>query len=258
MAELAALREHSFVDEVFRKAIIVQKSLGDKSLIKVEPNYQRDPDEHEFFLIRVGSCVAELITCCDQLSHIPLYLGNHRQTPSMMRAGINRHAQIVYHIESYIIRTQGLYDRVLKLVDATFHLLNAPRACRADVVLQNLKVKRTKVPAATKRLEKLLSRYSKVRNEVVHHHSVKDDELRRLEMYGLYEQRQRAGILSGHRNISAVKRELTQNILRDKKREFAEFNQELADAIIEVIDSLAPCYKKEDQALRRRLGKSDV
>jgi hypothetical protein len=256
MVQLPTLFDHRFAQDVMRDAMAAQKLLGDAAPFKIQPEYKRDPDEHEYFLLHVGSCLAEVLTAYQQLTHIPVYLANHRQTPAMEKAGINRHSQIVYHIESYLIRTQGLLDRVLKLVDAVFHLLNAPRACRADVVLQNVKVKRTKVPTVVKRMDKLLDRYSMARNAVVHHKSVQEDELRTLEMYYLVEQIERVAPGTIDRRVTAIKQERTHEVIRAKKKEFTDFNVELAAALSDIFDVLAPHYAKEEPLLRLRLSKN--
>jgi hypothetical protein len=255
MNELLELDMHPFVLDVLQKSVEMQKQLGVRHLAKVDPDYKREPDEHEFFHLGCGTCLAEVLDCCHQLHQIPVYLGNHRQTPAMERAGINRHSQIVYHVENYIIRTQSLLDRMLKLVDAVFHLLNDPRNCRYDVVIKNVKVQVSDVPESIKSLRTLLNRYSAVRSEVVHHHSIKEDDLRYLDMLFLAQRYERFSPRPNLPNVSGLVKESTQEVLRGKKKEFVEFNKEIASAITHVFDKLAPYYTREEAALRLRLSK---
>lgn len=252
---LSKICDHKFVQRALLRAVDVQKALGDRAPTKIEAEYSRDPGEHEFFLLGVGHCTAELLTCCEHLEHIPLYVSNYHETPSMKKAGINRHKHIVYQIEGYLVRAQSLFDRMLKLVDAVFHLLNAPQNCRSTIILKNLKVKRTRVPIELKRLEKLLGRYATSRNEVVHHHSFKDDRLRVLEMYHIIQDIEPSNPAARRRDYSEIRKERTEEIVRKKKREFLEFNEQLAQAIIAVLDALEPHYKREERGLRVRLGK---
>ena len=255
---LDKIRDHAFVQRAMFSAVDIQKSLGDRAPTKIQPKYSRDPDEHEFFLLGVGHCIAELLTCCEHLEAIPFYISNYRETPSMRKAGINRHKHIVYHIEGHLVRTQAVFDRILKLVDAVFHLLNAPQNCRETVVLKNLKVKRTRVPTALKRLDKLLSPYAASRNEVVHHHAFKDDRLRVLEMFHIVADMKASSADAQRRDYSDIRKELTEAIIREKKKEFLKFNLQLAQAIIAVLDTLEPHYDREERGLRLRLGKPAV
>ena len=141
MDELIELATHPFAQDVLQRADAVRKLLVDREPMSIDPVFKRDPDEHEFFLLRTSHCLIGVLGCCSQLAQIPVYLSNHNQTPAMGRVGINRHAAIVYHLENYIIRTQSLLDRVLKLVDAVFHLTNEARNCRYEVVYEMSKSK---------------------------------------------------------------------------------------------------------------------
>ena len=124
---LSVVQDHRFVDKVLRSTFEAQRGLKDNALIRVEPEYERDPNEHEFYLLRIGKCLVDLLTCCEHLEHIPLYISNYRETSAMKKAGITRHKHLVLHIEDYLIRVSGLQDRCVKLIDAAFHLLNDSR-----------------------------------------------------------------------------------------------------------------------------------
>ena len=174
----------------------------------------------------------------------------------MKRAGINRQKHIVFHVESYIIRVQSLFDRVLKLVDAVFHLLNDAKNCRPHVILKNIKVKHHEpVLRSIKKLEKLLDRYASQRNEVIHAGSFQEDRLRVLELYYVLENAERLGGRTLPRGYAGRRNEMAREIVREKKSEFTVFNAELAAALIEVLNALSPCYKTEEHALRLRLEK---
>jgi len=252
----AELQVLPFVNDVFRAAMRSQVELRDSHPARVKPHYDRDPDEHEFYLLGVGKAIAELLTCCEHLQNIPLFLSNYHETPSMKRAGINRQRHIVFHIESYIIRVQGLFDRVLKLIDAVFHLLNDPKNCRSHIILKNVKVKHhATVLSTVKKLKKLLERYAEQRNEVIHAGSFQEDRLRILEMYYIVENSERIEGKPPSFDYAGLKSEMTREIVTDKKKEFTAFNVELAACLIEVFVVLAPCYTREEHALRLRLEK---
>lgn len=253
----APLYEAQFVNETSRLAIQAQASLGDKAPVQVAPQYSRDPDEHEFYLLGVGKALAEVLTCCEHLQNIPALLTNFRESESTKKVGLNRQRHIVYHIESYIIRVQGLFDRVLKLLDAVFHLLNAPRNCRSHIILKNRKVvHHQKVLASVKQLDKLLNKYAVTRNEVIHEASFQEDRLRRLEMYYIAQTESQLDPTFPQRDYPGLIRELAREIVKEKKVEFMEFNLQLSSAIQELLSNLYPCYIAEEKALRLRLGKA--
>jgi len=248
---------HPFAQHVLEKGVSVEKLLGNRTPSKVAPDYAREPDEHEFFLIGVAIAMAELLNCCHQLNHVPIILASHHQTTTMDRAGINRHSMIVYHLENYMIRTQSLLDRLLKLVDAVFHLLNDPRNCRYDVVIRNVKVQISNVHEPIKKLKKLLERYAGVRNEIIHHHSIKEDALRRLDMFFLLERWEQLSPNEKPSNIRGLIKDTIFEILWFKKKELVGFNKQIAASLSLIFDRLAPYYRREESALRLRLSKSD-
>lgn len=254
MPLLSDLHKHSLVDKALLVAVQTQKDLGDKHVVRVEAEYERDPDEHEFYLIQVGKGLADLLTCCQHLEHIPHYVANYRDTPAMKRAGINRHKHLVLHIEGYLIRVGGLVDRCLKLVDAVFHLLNSSRNITAQVVLSNIKVARTEVPARMKDLTKLVQTYAAARNSVVHHQAYTDDDLRMLEMYHLLRRGDEVNGSPSRENVHEIIQELTVEVIRKKKREFVDFNSKLAAVIPELLTELEKAYDQEAKRLKSYIG----
>jgi hypothetical protein len=255
MIDLPKLDEHPFVELVLKKAEPVRKLLNDRSPAKVRPDFEHEPDEHDFFLLNGARSVIEVLNCCHQLVHIPAYLTSHRKTHETEKAGIDRAAQLTYHIENYLIRTQSLLDRVLQLTDAVFHLLNDPRECGLGVVTKNIKVARTDVPKSVNDLRKLLSRYVSARNEIIHRHSLKEDALRRLEMFFLLARWEKVSPERKHSRVNSIIRGLNRDVTKSKKEEFSRFNKDIASLIVSVFDSLSPHFVKEEEALRRRLSK---
>lgn len=241
------LRDHPFVQRALADSVHVQTALGDTQPVKVKPAYARDPDEHEFYVLRVGHAIAELLTMCEQIAHSVLYLGSYSRTSAFAAAGITRGRHLLYHIENHIIRTHSVYDRSLQLVDATFHLLSAPTECTHRVVTGNLKVARTNIPAALKQLRAILGKTLGVRHEVIHRESFKEDALRQLEMYCILEDSaglEKLGPLSP-RAIAHRIRELARQLIKAKKQEFTKTNASLFDAIGKLLSALDPIYIRE-------------
>lgn len=255
MSRLTELEMHRFARDVLENADAVRRLLVDDKPLSIEPEFKREPDEHEFFLLRTSHSLIGVLNCCRQLAQIPVYLNNHHQTPAMRKTGINRHGAIVYHLENYIIRTRSLLDRVLKLVDAVFHLTNEDRNCRYGVVIQNVKVQVSEVPNSIEGLKQLLDRYSGTRNRIIHDGQFDDDALRRLEFYFLIERWESVSPKATASKIREQIQDHIHEILWFKKKEFLAFNEEIATSIEQIFDKLTPYYVREEKALRLRLVK---
>jgi Cthe_2314-like HEPN len=255
LVSVGDLRAHSFVQEALQDAVRVQSSLNDEHPIRVKPSYERDPDEHEFYVIAVGHAIAELLTWCEQISHASSYLAAFPNTAATKAAGITRHSHLLYHVENHLIRAHSLYDRALQLTDAVFHLLNSPAECTHKVVLCNLKVVRTAIPSKMKALRKVLASSIDARNELIHRESYKEDPLRMLEMYCVFASstgsHEPSGPLS-ERAIGARIKELSRDLVKAKRAEFEEFDSELFGALLELLSALYPVYTREKKLVALR------
>jgi hypothetical protein len=101
-ATAESLQSHPLVKQGLLDAIKAQKNLNDRNPIRVEPEYERDPDEHEYYLISVGHALAELLGLCEQISHVAAYLSRFTQNPATRRVGITRDKHLLYHIENHL------------------------------------------------------------------------------------------------------------------------------------------------------------
>jgi hypothetical protein len=244
-----------FVGEAGAAAVKIAASLGDRPAL-INPVMERDPDEHEFFVLEVGASLSHLLTTCEHLRACPVFLANYRSTPALAKAGLRRHTHAVFQVESYLVRVHGLLDRVLKLINAVFHLCNSARNCTENVILKNIKVQHhVDVGLAVKRFKKALGPYTSERNEVVHAKHYMEQRLRYAEMFDLMA---RAKELDGDpsaKDYAKDSDELVRELVQEKKTEFEAFNVELASHLKEILEALAPCYKIEEAALRLRLEK---
>jgi hypothetical protein len=248
------LKAHSLVQEALQDAVRVQSSLNDKHPNKVKPSYERDPDEHKFYVIVVGHAIAELLTWCEQISHVAPYLAAFPNTAATRAAGITRHSHLLYHVENHVIRAHSVYDRALQLIDAVFHLLNSPAECTHKVVLSNLKVARTDTPSRMKTLRKVLASSIDVRNALVHRESYKEDPLRMLEMYCVFasiDSYEPRGPL-GKEAINEHVKTLSRDLVKAKRKEFEQFDSELFGALLELLSALYPVYRREKKLVAIR------
>jgi len=154
----------------------------------------------------------------------------------MREAGITRAGHLQYNIENYLIRTQSLHDRVLKLVNVVFHLGLHPRDCRHDTISENIHVEITDVPVKLKSIRKLLERYKKERNIVIHHESYNEDDLRKLEMFYLVQENEDQSDPGDQELFQYASRDLTRKTVIQKTDEFDQFNESLFFSIISIVN----------------------
>ncbi len=244
--------EHPFVTLVFEDAFDVYNLLADSTPENVKPSFKRDPDEREFYILRVGSRLAGLLHLCLQLDQALLYMSNLRITQSMKNARIDRPSHLTYSIENYLIRTKMLYDRVLQLVNAVEHLCNSDENCTHEIIIENLKVKQTRLPVLLRSLKKHLRKYTYPRNQIIHVRSYTDDNLRRLTLMSLNLSSNSKLINSNPdlvNDISGFVNYMAGNFVRDKKLEYTRFNTKLFKEVVIILDELKTQYEEEKKRL---------
>lgn len=250
------LLRHSFTRRVFEDSRPVYQVIMVPGKV-LNAEFTREPDEYEFYIHKAGNRIAHLLETCRQLSDAILYLSSFSPSMRMKKAGINWHSHLLYTIENFIIRTSTLYDRALKLVDAVFHLCNAPKECRHNTILKNAHVERTQVPDRMKALRKAVNKYLEDRNSIVHHEAYQDNQLRRLEMCVLL---QREPELAGEessgalQNLPELTKDMIYEIVRVKTREFEEFNTDMCSRIVDLLSELDSEYLRQKRRLLRLCG----
>lgn len=248
------LTSHKLTQTAFKKAVEVTSKLQIGSIALVKAEFSREPDEYKFFVIEVGHTLAHLLSSCEQMMQAVIFLSAFSPTKKMKTHGITRSHHLQYNIENYLIRTQSIYDRILKLVNAVFHLGIAPHDCRHDTIARNLHVKVTDVPAKLQKLKKLLEKYRQDRNVVIHHESYQEDELRKIEMFHLLLSKQDEAELPDHDMFQMVARDLTRKFLQRKCEEFEQFNEAVSRAMVSLFDSLESKYKELQELLYKKSG----
>ena len=245
---------HGFVEHGFGNAIDISKNLYTGSIVEAEPEYLRDPNEYEFYIMEVGHTLAHLLSLCEQLIHSGLFLTSFTPTNRMKEAGITRASHLQFNVENYIIRTQSFLDRVLKVVNAVFHLGLHPRNCRYSTITKNANVKITEIPPNLKKIRKIVDKYKQERNIVIHHESYQEDDLRKLEMFYLAQK-----TVNGPKHIDPdifpyAIRNLSRKIVDQKTKEFDQFNVAVYKELELSFNLLQPKYDDILIALRRKCG----
>jgi hypothetical protein len=174
----------------------------------------------------------------------------------MKRSRITRQAHLLYCVENYIVRTQSLYDRLLKLIDAVFEIYNPTRRISHDLIVGNSHVRHSAIPDALKVLKKILDPYRHDRNTIVHERQFLEDDIRRLEAYTILLTSE--GPLQGNVDLLEETKSLAKQVVRDKTKEFAKVNHDSFVAMGKLFDHLNKEYETKREILERLFGKAEL
>ena len=143
---------------------------------------QSDLTDKEKYIYEVTQQIIQLDDIFNQLELSITFLSNFRSTDKLKIKDITRADHIKYHIENYIIRIVGTYDRSLILTNEVFRLGNIPRNCTQNIILQNTKIKDTATFTILKEIEKFVQNFREERNLIIHRGIYSTKQLRSLEL----------------------------------------------------------------------------
>lgn len=246
------LIDHPFIKTVTKAAFEISRAVGSDNYWRARRNFARELTEYEYFVIENGRALSELWSSWIQMTHIPFYLSSFSPTPSMKLAGITRHHQIAYTMENYIVRTQYLYDRTLKVVNAVFHLGLSPRDCRHEVLVQNVHLRSTEFPTTLQNFRKLVGKIGAERNAITHHESYKEDDLRFIEMVEILVSHDDSTEFPDPEYVSSLSelgKERTRVFVKRKFDEYTSFNTQILEQLVSVMTELHRYYEAKAHEL---------
>lgn len=239
------LAEASLLNTILRDAISITKPLhrpGDLFKVKSEP--ARPLLRHESYIAYCGFCASHFLSLIQKLEHIRVFIDDGTITRRMKSQGINGYHTLLYNVENFIIRSQGLLERTLIFTDAVLDLGNDTQFITYNLIVNNGHVKHIRLHAPLKRLRKITEEHHQDRNEIVHHQEYMEDDLRRLEAYHIhYEASIRDMIPRKKAPILKAIKTATERKARIKwKKEADKFLEASYPVIEEVLSILAPVY----------------
>ena len=242
------LKFHPFSVAVWGEAAPIQKELEEKGL-DVD---SEDIDEYQFYVMRVGYSLAHLITWIEQLEHAVYYLSDFSYSKEAKIKGVSRSHHLLYNVENYLIRLQSIYDRALQLTNKVFHLLIEESNISHSVIVSNLKVSRTKISSLLKSLQRSIKAQARERHEIVHRNSYQDPQLRRLELFYMFDEdtwKDEPGKPS-FQGLSHMRSQLLKQVVAEKKKEFSDINESLFEKVDLLLLGLHEQYNKESLRLK--------
>jgi hypothetical protein len=236
------LSETEFSKAVFKESAEIIKgfNLTPKELLSIE-GPDRELDERQFYIQSVGHALAHALTWCNQLDLAIKFLSNYEYGKE---TGTNRADHLIYNVENYLIRLNSVYDRMLHLVNAAFHLCIHDEHVGHQVIVTNIHVThRAAVPISLKRIKKFLSKYEQARHSIIHRTSLLDKKLRRIEMFYL------PGLPGNDAQfgnaIKALRTRYLKEYFAEKKLEFSTVNKDLSLLIVLLFEHLNLEYARQ-------------
>ncbi|GHA83062.1 Cthe_2314 family HEPN domain-containing protein [Cognatilysobacter bugurensis] len=244
------LKKHPFLAALFEDISNLETRAGGASFYAS----QEELNEYTFYVRRVGYALAHLITWTEQLDHCIYYISDFNYGGKARRNGITRADYLLYTIENYLIRLQSTYDKALQLTNAIFHLCIQASNVSHALVVSNLRVSRTDVPARLKAVKRAIRDKQQDRNSIIHQGSFeRDKKLSRLELFYLQTRDSWAATSTDlpFENFQLVRRDLMREVLRERKAEFGAINEKLFFAVDELLTSLQAHYQMEAKRVRK-------
>ena len=242
------LKLHAFPIAVWNEAVPLQKQADDQGASEDSD----DLDEYQFYVMRVGYSLAQIVTWMEQLDHAVYYLSDFSYKKEAKDEGVNRARHLIYNVENYLIRLQSVYDRALQLTNNVFHLGIEESNVGHSVIVSNLKVSRTEVASLLRAVKKEVERKAQERHAIVHRASHQEDSLRRLELFYMFDEETWATKTEGltFEGLSHIRSQLMKTVVAEKKQEFTEINKSIFDKIEALFSGLHTQYNKERKRLQ--------
>lgn len=246
MKLLSHLYVHPFLNRVTSDGNAAYKD------VKFGPRHGEWPDdflpsEYQFYLHNVGFTSAHLATWCRQLDLAVEFL---TAFDSSKRLTATRADHLIFNIENYLVRLASVNDRVLQLVNATFHLCINEEHVGHGVVISNHRVAhRPEIVSRIKAVKKCLDDYVQSRHTIIHKHSYLDVELKLVERLYIADFTFARMEKEEVKSFKALRARYLTSYVKKKKAEFARINGQLAHLLDELLKSLLVEYEFQSARL---------
>jgi len=226
------------------------------TVLKTKAEYKRPPSEAEYYCLSVARTLSSVLTICQQLEHSVLYFSSFSPTPKMKKAGIVRQSHLLYCIENYIVRTQSMYDRLLRLVDRVYELYNPSHMISHELIISNSHVRHSSIPNKLKALRRIIKGYYRDRNMIIHEQQFLEDDLRELEAYTILSTSE--GPFKGQEDLIEEVNYISKQLVKNKTKEFSKVNHDSFVILGDIFNNLKKKYEYKRDILEAVHGKSEL
>ena len=119
------LAEKGLLNKILKNAM---EKTGDLhkpgTFLKAHSEPKRSLTMLEAYLSHCGYCSANFFSYLVKIEQIGFFINDGTISRKNKKNGITGHQLLLYHIENFIIRTQGLIERTSILIDAILYLGN--------------------------------------------------------------------------------------------------------------------------------------
>ncbi|MGK6349661.1 Cthe_2314 family HEPN domain-containing protein [Parapedobacter sp. DT-150] len=241
------ITSHRFTQNLINDSRVIAR---DHKFRLTDIEFEEDPDftEYEYYIHNTGFYCVHLLELCRQLENAVNLISNFRYDK---KNEFGRVDHLVYNIENYMIRLTSLSDRVLQVINATFHLAINEKDVNERVIINNLKVARTSVAPHFNEFKKTLKDYTGERNTIVHRHSYLNKQLLKIQVF--YDTQLTKGILEDNDRalgLKEIRKTLLTKFIVDRKKEYEKTNENCFEKLMPLLDDLAEQYEKMKQSLK--------
>jgi len=171
----------------------------------------------------------------------------------MKKEGITKQNHLIYCIENYIIRTQSMYDRLLRLVDKVFELYNPSHMISHELITSNSHLLHSPILNKLKTLRKLIKKYYyDDRNRIIHEQQFLEDDIRALEIMTLLTSED---FFKGQQHLI---KKAERQVVKNKTVEFSKFNHDVFVILGDIFNLLKEKYEYKREILEAIYGKSEL
>lgn len=204
-------------------------------------------DEFQYYVHKVGFYLIHTLTWCKQLDLAIEFLSNYDYSKKLEST---RADHLIYNLENYLIRLNSVYDRVLQIVNAVFHLCINEENVNHLVIVSNYKVQHNiSVHNSIKKIKKFLSDYAQARHTLIHKHSWQDLKLKKIELFYLNKFDDPSESDEWKKTLKLYRARFLGEYISEKKSEFMEINTSLSSLLIDLFDLLLIEYNRQKAKL---------
>ena len=187
------------------------------------------------------------LTWCKQLYLSIEFLSNYDYSKKIES---NRADHLIYNLENYLIRLNSVYDRILQVVNAVFHLCVNEECVSHSVIVSNYKVQHNlEIQNSIKKIKKFLKDYAQTRYTLIHKHSWQDLKLRKIELFYLNDLVDPQKSDEWKKGFKQYRARFLGDYISEKKTEFKEINTQLANLINDLFNLFQNEYTNQKAKL---------
>jgi len=218
----------------------------DRSAVELPDDIELD--EYQYYVQTVGFYLVHTITWCRQLDLAIEFLSNFDYSKNI---DASRADHLIYNLENYLIRLNSVYDRVLQVVNAVFHLCISEENVSHSVIVSNYKVQHRKfIHSKIKGIQKYLKDYAQARHTLLHKHSYLDVKLRKIELFYLHDLKDIPEDDEWKNKLKVFRENYLRDYIAEKKEEFYNVNRDLYIVLNELFDLLWEEYERQKTSLK--------